>query len=265
MKNALLILLILLLPVWCFSQEITHVVQKGETLYSISRKYNLQINTIIEYNKISDPSKIAVGTIIKIPFLYRVEKGDTLYSIARRFGTSLDALLKLNNMQKDRVLKVGDLLVLPVNSEAAIAAARENPVISTATTAQESPKTAGPVNISAQVSWPHQGSREPLTGKLEGIAILGNPGDSVISVTAGEVVLVQPFRGYGKLICIQSHGNYIYAYAGNEITLVKVGDKVAPGMEIGRLGINPHAKEAKLFFTVSKDGKIIDPEKAPRG
>ena len=246
MRTTLLILIpFLLLVTPVFSQEATHTVRKGETLYSIARNYNIDVNALIQFNQIKDPSKLSVGSILKLPSLYRVEKGDTLYGLAKKYNTTIENLVTINNLSTTQVLKVGDLIVLPTKEEQ-----REEEslpeetqiVISTPVktktdakilpTESSNPST-NTVNTVA-VSWPHTGVRELLTGKLEGIAIRGKPGDSVVSVTYGEVVLVQPFRGYGKLICIQTPGNYIYAYAGNEVTLVKVGDKVFPGMEIGR-------------------------------
>ena len=73
-----------------------------------------------------------------------------------------------------------------------------------------------------------------------------------------------PYRGYNKLIIVESPDTHIYAYGGNDLCLVTVGDQVFPGMEIGKLGVNPHEGSAKAFFFVYKNGTPVDPEKAPR-
>jgi septal ring factor EnvC (AmiA/AmiB activator) len=78
------------------------------------------------------------------------------------------------------------------------------------------------------------------------------------------VIWAAPYRGYNKLIIVESPNHFHYAYGGNEITLVSEGDSVNPGMEIGRLGINPHDGVAKVFFFVYRDGKPVDPAQAPR-
>ena len=67
-----------------YSADTLHVLEKGETLYSLSRKYDIPLSVILEYNAITDSRKITAGQAISIPERYRVEKGDTLYSIAKK-------------------------------------------------------------------------------------------------------------------------------------------------------------------------------------
>ncbi|MDY3330773.1 MAG: M23 family metallopeptidase [Pelistega sp.] len=43
-----------------------HVVQRGDTLYSISRRYGVPVNTLLSMNSISDPSQIEVGQRIRV-------------------------------------------------------------------------------------------------------------------------------------------------------------------------------------------------------
>ncbi len=113
--------------------------------------------------------------------------------------------------------------------------------------------------------WPHTGLRTKLNGKLKGTQITGSRGDQVVSVSSGKVVWVAPYRGYGTLVMVESSRGLIYAYGGNEATYVEVGDKVKAGSVLGRLGINPIEKTAKVFFFVYKNGKPVDPATAPRG
>lgn len=44
-----------------------HKVQAGETLWSISRKYNVEYKELVEFNGITDPNRISVGMEVKIP------------------------------------------------------------------------------------------------------------------------------------------------------------------------------------------------------
>jgi septal ring factor EnvC (AmiA/AmiB activator) len=104
-----------------------------------------------------------------------------------------------------------------------------------------------------------------LSGKLLGIEIIGTAGDDVVSVNTGNVVWVAPYRGYGRLVMVEGADNIIYAYGGNEETFVHVGDRVSPGTLLGKVGVHPIEKRAKVFFFVYKDGKPLDPLKAPRG
>ena len=61
---------------------------------------------------------------------------------------------------------------------------------------------------------------------------------------------------------VESRNGLVYGYGGNERTNVRVGDYVAPGSVIGILGGSPDKSSA--YFFVYKDGKPVDPAKAPR-
>ena len=99
-----------------------HILEKGETLYALSRKYSVPIAILLERNKISDAGKITVGQKIYIPETYTIQKGDTLYSIARKFSVTVDMLRKVNNLSNSDVLKVGKILIVPESKIDAAAA-----------------------------------------------------------------------------------------------------------------------------------------------
>ena len=63
-----------------------YVVQKGDTLYSISKKFNTSVNNIIQMNKLNS-NVLNVGQVLQIPvsnYTYIVQRGDTLFGIARK-------------------------------------------------------------------------------------------------------------------------------------------------------------------------------------
>lgn len=95
----------------------TYTIKKGDSLYSISKKYNTTVDAIKKINNL--PSNIlTIGTTIQIPSsnqknnTYTVERGDTLYSIAKRLGVSIDSLKAANNLTTN-MLSVGDKLIIP--------------------------------------------------------------------------------------------------------------------------------------------------------
>ena len=132
-------------------------VRAGETLYSISRRYGISIETVMEDNPDVDPSHLSVGTRLYLRksalgtlrstevhqewenyldnmnsvapdgyFYYMVQAGDTLYSLGRRYGISEDEILRLNDLPDG--LKAGGLLKLPLpeGGKAENGPAREN-------------------------------------------------------------------------------------------------------------------------------------------
>lgn len=95
-----------------------YVVKKGDTLYSIARKYNTSVDNLKSINNITTDS-LAIGQIIKLPSTsstasntYIVKKGDSLYSIARTYNTSVDKLKEINNLTSN-ALDIGQVLKLP--------------------------------------------------------------------------------------------------------------------------------------------------------
>jgi septal ring factor EnvC (AmiA/AmiB activator) len=103
-----------------------------------------------------------------------------------------------------------------------------------------------------------------MTGKLYGVALLGERSEAVRSLTQGTVVSAGPYRGFGKVAIVQVAGGYLYVYGGCETLSVKEGDRVAPGTELGKLGIDGVSSSPQLFFLVYRSNSPIDPAKAPR-
>ena len=95
---------------------ITYTVQKGDSLYSIARKYNTTIDKIKELNNLNT-NLLGVGQILLIPTstnletTYTVKKGDSLYSIAKKYNTTVDDLKQLNNLPSN-LLSIGQILIV---------------------------------------------------------------------------------------------------------------------------------------------------------
>jgi len=262
----------------------THILRKGETLYSVSKKYNVPLDVIIDYNNINNVHTITSGTEITIPSIYKVKKGDTLYSIAAKNDIDLEKLLKANGLSDTAVINVGQRLYIPasesgssvqngqtgerkssytVNSSAEPKSEEENenqPVAS-----RKDDKNAYPAkDSSGTLMWPIAGKRRPLKGKMKGISITGEKGATVKSVSSGSVIWRGPYRGFGKVVFVESAEGFIYVYGGNDAIHVSLGETVTPGSNIGTLGNSPHHDTPLAYFLVYKHGKPVDPSAAPR-
>jgi lipoprotein NlpD len=257
---ALLVLLFLLLPCFIPAANESYTLKKGETLYRISRKFDVPVSILQMYNGIADPSSLREGTRIQIPPRHTVEKGDTLYSISRQFDVDLKTLMDFNGISDSTNLRIGTVLFLP-GSATVPAAARSG---GKSGGAAESTAESTASGEKSDLLWPHPGTREPLSGRITGTLIYGSLGDAVVSVSSGQVIWAGPYRGFSRVILIEGKNGYTYVYAGNEETLVAVGDTVVPGAEIGRLGKNVHQGVPQLYFLVYRNGKPVDPSLAPR-
>lgn len=92
----------------------TYIVQKGDSLYAISRKYNIPVNELIEINNLSNLT-LQIGQKLLVPKKdieedsYIVEKGDTLWSIAKKNNISVNELKELNNLTSNTI-SIGQIL-----------------------------------------------------------------------------------------------------------------------------------------------------------
>lgn len=97
------------------SDSSTYVVKSGDTLYAISRKFNIPVDDIKRENNLAT-NILSVGQVLKIPGsktrVYTVVSGDTLYNIARKNNTTVSEIVDLNNLATTS-LSVGQKLLLP--------------------------------------------------------------------------------------------------------------------------------------------------------
>ena len=99
----------------------TYVVQKGDTLYGISRQFNTSMQRLRELNNLSSDT-LAIGQVLIVSansdsnpsecVVYTVKKGDSLYSIAREYNSSVDAIKRYNNLTSNN-LSIGQKLKMP--------------------------------------------------------------------------------------------------------------------------------------------------------
>lgn len=118
--------------------------------------------------------------------------------------------------------------------------------------------------VDAKLLWPVDGRAVYLDGKLEGIMFKPKPGESAKAVASGTVVSAGPSRGFNQVVFVQSKAGYVYVYGGNETVLVKTGDQVKSGQDLGKIGLDPKDSTPVAYFFVFRNGQPVDPATAPR-
>ncbi|NNG67269.1 LysM peptidoglycan-binding domain-containing protein [Caldanaerobacter subterraneus] len=96
--------------------EIPYVVQPGDTVFSIARKFNTSVDAIITRNNIINPSLIYPGQRLIIPVqgnYYTVQPGDTVYSIAQKFNVPYESIIYINNLSYPYNIYPGQRLFIP--------------------------------------------------------------------------------------------------------------------------------------------------------
>lgn len=95
----------------------SYSVKKGDTLYSIAKKYNTSVSEILKLNYMTDPS-LSIGQVLKIPETYTkeedmylpqytnyiVQANDSLYSIAKKNNIDLETLKQDNSLTSNIIL-----------------------------------------------------------------------------------------------------------------------------------------------------------------
>ncbi|MBP7077215.1 MAG: LysM peptidoglycan-binding domain-containing protein, partial [Bacteroidales bacterium] len=158
MKKLLVVIVCAILSLPVFAQEVDissekvlidgkkfylHTVKQGQTLYGISKAYNVSTDDIIRINPESS-NGVKTGQILKVPFnevsnnepvsgnpgkdkethhvsnpipegaiTHKVEKKETIYSICKKYNLSVEALYKANPSIQEKGLRAGDVLVIP--------------------------------------------------------------------------------------------------------------------------------------------------------
>lgn len=267
--------------------DTTHLVEKGETLYSISRKYQITVSELRAANGLGENDVLKFGQKLNIPSpdienaatlnsastssaptsssenleTYVAQKGDTYYGIARERGIKVAELFALNNLGSGASLKAGQKLKVPARDAAP----------STEKTVALDLKDADPRKYSSAKNsgglvWPVQNPRITyVNGKVSGVQLTAAKKEKIMNIMAGTVMYCGSYRGFGEVVFVQSKTGLIYAYTGMSSVSVQKGDYVVYGDTIGTAGVDSISKESRLTLMVFRNGSPIDPATAPRG
>jgi N-acetylmuramoyl-L-alanine amidase len=179
-RRLLIFFIALLVPAAPASAAVPHVVQPGETLWSIAAANNLTTRTVAAYNGLSEDAQVVLGSTINVPTTveghaalqqaglapaqpatvaapastgapaplggYTVRAGDTLSALAAQTGVSIDAMAAMNGLDPAGVLLAGTVIKLPSGAPAPAHASAPAPA---ATVIPEAAPAPTPVSVSA--------------------------------------------------------------------------------------------------------------------
>ncbi len=217
-----------------------YTVRKGDTLYSIGRRFGIDHKLLARRNRIRWPYTIYVGQHISISgnaprseFYMPIPKTKSATS-TRRPAT------KAKRSSSRKVAK-------KPSGKSTYRAPTAN--------------GSGVVKL----KWPVSGKLTSRFGRRgsrmhDGIDIGAKEGTPVYAAAGGEVVYSdQRLSGYGKLIIIRHNRDMFTAYAHNQRNLVRKGDRVKSGAVIARVGKTGRASGPHLHFEVRRGTTPVDP------
>jgi len=345
-------------PKYITESDDYHVVKKGDTLYSIAKKYNTTVDKLKRINSL-DSDKILIGQKIylsakdhpeqyyvtkrDIPSLgyHLIQKGETLYRISKIYDIPIEKLMEFNQLTS-YTIKAGEKLWLRstgTTTSTTVTPDYESPkvekkpqpqkvekvevkksktvthrakyhIVKKSETLYRIASTYGlsiyelksynalssnnifvgqklyleskskddntkyiqpkPAAVHSEfkkfgIIWPCKGTITSGFGSRDGkphkgLDIACKEGTPLKAVLDGEVAYSGKQRGYGNVIILKHDNSIMTVYAHNQENLVFKDDKVKKGEIIGKVGKTGNASGAHVHFEVRLDGRAYDPK-----
>ncbi|MFW2331966.1 MAG: peptidoglycan DD-metalloendopeptidase family protein [Nitrospinota bacterium] len=198
-----------------------HRLQKNETIYSLARKYNTSVKSILKHNRSLNPNSIPVGAKIVIPpaDYFLANRGDNQVAVSKKSSNEAE-FISYSSSNKKVPFK------WPLEK----------------------------VNITSRF-----GIRN--NKKHDGIDMSAPEGSAVLAAANGTVIFEgEGPSGYGNVVILKHNRKYITVYAHNSANYVQKGVKVKGGEKIAAVGQTGRATGPHLHFEIRKDRIPVNPE-----
>lgn len=254
----------------------THIVEVGESLWTIAMIYNLSVDELIAANQDRNPNKLQIGDEIKLivpkAVLTVATVAEVEYTERVRYESKVEYNDKMyKNEKKTKVAGVSGLAKVVANEikHNGILVEREivkEEILEKPTTeiiikgTKEVPKTAA----TGLFLMPTRGKISSRYGMRNGsmhrgLDIAASKGTAIKAADGGKVVFAGYKGTYGNMVEIDHGNGYRTRYAHASKVLVKVGDKVYKGQHIANMGSTGRSTGSHLHFEVLKNGSNQNP------
>ncbi|WP_279089832.1 peptidoglycan DD-metalloendopeptidase family protein [Bartonella apis] len=257
----------------------SYIVQSGDTLYSVSRKTGVSVDSLKSANGLSNGA-IRVGQSLIVPGGHNTEVAAATPSAATAKTATPAALPETKQV------------TTPTKTASASQPAATQPAAEPTKTAQNEPAkpAAEPAvakgsdttmnqaeNVAvvapqatgiSKMRWPAQGRILSSFGQKEGsstndgIDIMAPEGSSVKAAENGVVIYAgDGLKEFGNTVLIRHENNIVTVYGHNSKILVQRGQKVRRGDEIAKSGMSGNASTPRVHFEVRKNSSPVNPIK----
>jgi murein DD-endopeptidase MepM/ murein hydrolase activator NlpD len=233
-----------------------HQVRTGETLSAIAERYGVTVPSIVLANRLRSPgARLKPGARVAIPGARGAEERRTVR-----------------------------------NAVASVPRAERRPAVSRAPSGRSAPQRAAPPARIRRVArtasapmpatlvlsvpeftstapaflWPVEGTLTSTFGRRtlgwhRGIDVMAPAGTAVVAAAPGLVVASSWQDRYGRVVKVAHENGFVSVYAHNAENLVDIGDWVAAGQTIARVGRTGRATAEHVHFEIRHDGLAYNP------
>ena len=267
------------LPQGYRKSTIDYVVELGDSIFGIAKKYEVEPESILwaNYETLNDdPHLISLGVKLRIPpldgILYEWQEGDTLEKVAATYKANVEDILLWPGNDLDianPVIQPGTTIMIPGGSRELITWVIP---VAASSEAGVNAKISGPG--SCTTSGGAVGSGSFIFPTAYGAVVSGNDywsghraldfmcyeGDGIFASDSGVVIYAGSISGgYGNLVAIDHGNSYLTLYAHLSGINVSCGQSVYRGSVIGSCGSTGNSTGPHLHFEVRKGSLFINP------
>jgi murein DD-endopeptidase MepM/ murein hydrolase activator NlpD len=216
-------------------QGVTHVVERGQTLFRISQAYGVAVAALAAANQLKPSSPLKIGQRLFVPGAKEAKKVEPYRPLTTDERASLEESLRVP------MAKPPPPLPAP-------------------------PPPRPRVKTDAEFQWPLVGPINspfgPRWGKFHAGVDIGSPHyQEIVAAADGEVLYAHDTAGpLGKAVVLQHGHGMRTVYAHLSLIVAQEGDTVRQGQAIGGVGNTGRATGPHLHFEVRRNGVPLNPE-----
>lgn len=226
----------------------THVVNRGETLMSLSRRYNVTLSQLAKANNLTPASKLGIGSKVVIP--------------GARSAPAIAAVQPAAEQKPVVVAQAPQTKPATPEPQQKARLASATPEIPESAPA----KAAETTSALPAFRWPARGRviagyGAKTNGKQnDGINVAVPEGTPVKAAEDGVVAYSgNELKDYGNLVLVRHSNGYVTAYAHASELMVKRGDTIKRGQIIAKSGQTGGVSSPQLHFEIRKGSSPVDP------
>jgi murein DD-endopeptidase MepM/ murein hydrolase activator NlpD len=247
-------------PVAAAAASSVHIVNRGDTLMSISRRNNVPVAELAKANNLDQSARLSIGMKLTVP-------GSK--SAAAAAAPAAQPVIAAVPAQPVATVAASGTKMAAAGGPpqaARLASATTNVVEEKPVVEAASVKPSEATGALPTFRWPVRGKvittyGAKTNGKSnDGINLAVPEGTPVKAAEDGVVAYSgNELKGYGNLVLVRHSNGYVTAYAHASELMVKRGDTIKRGQIIAKSGQSGEVGSPQLHFEIRKGSSPVDP------